>query len=226
MPIYLRRETKERPMHDQDPSDSPRLAAADLTEVAGMMRGLSALAAKRGRPLPLNDTSYTSEDLEAIASRLQQIADYFNDVRKLIRTGQTKEQATPKAKAKPKAKPPSTKALIGALNEADREFADGLTPSDQGQAGMVLRSRCTEEAWPMVVRGDVSLDLAARVCQTEENAGTSLTFEQLLWCWKAETKAGRAARRNGLQLGNRAEEFVRMVEEGVDEEAACEALNV
>ena len=41
-------------MHDQDPSDSPRLAAADLTEVAGMMRGLSALAAKRGRPLPLN----------------------------------------------------------------------------------------------------------------------------------------------------------------------------
>ena len=91
-------------MHDQDPSDSPRLAAADLTEVAGMMRGLSALAAKRGRPLPLNDTSYTSEDLEAIASRLQQIADYFNDVRKLIRTGQTKEQATPKAKAKAKAK--------------------------------------------------------------------------------------------------------------------------
>ena len=152
----------------------------------------------------------------------------FNDGRKLIRTGQTKEQATPKAKAKvkPKAKPPSTKALIGALNEADREFADGLTPSDQGQAGMVLRSRCTEEAWPMVVRGDVSLDLAARVCQTEEDAGTSLTFEQLLWCWKAETKAGRAARRNGLQLGNRAEEFVRMVEEGVDEEAACEALNV
>ena len=50
-------------MHDQDPSDSPRLAAADLTEVAGMMRGLSALAVKRGRPLPLNDTSYTSEDL-------------------------------------------------------------------------------------------------------------------------------------------------------------------
>ncbi len=142
MPIYLRQETKERPMHDQDPSDSPRLAAADLTEVAGMMRGLSALAAKRGRPLPLNDTSYTSEDLGAIASRLQQIADYFNDGRKLIRTGQTKEQATPKAKAKP----PSTKALIGALNEADREFADGLTPSDQGQAGMVLRSRCREEA--------------------------------------------------------------------------------
>ena len=35
MPIYLRQETKERPMHDQDPSDSPRLAAADLTEVAG-----------------------------------------------------------------------------------------------------------------------------------------------------------------------------------------------
>ena len=78
----------------------------------------------------------------------------------------------------------------------------------------------------MVVRGDVSLELAARVCQTEEAAGTSLTFEQLLWCWKAETKGGRAARRNGLQLGNRAEEFVRMVEEGVDEEAACEALNV
>ena len=25
-------------------------------------------------------------------------------------------------------------------------FADGLTPSDQGQAGMVLRSRCREEA--------------------------------------------------------------------------------
>ena len=209
-------------MHDQDPSDSPKLAAADLTEVAGMMRGLSALAVKRGRPLPLNDTSYTSENLDAIASRLQQIADHFNDGRKLIRTGQTKEQATPKAKAKP----PSTKALIGALKGADREFADGLTPSDQGQAGMVLRSRCREEAWPMVVCGDVSLDLAARVCQTEEDAGTSLTFEQLLWCWKAETKAGRAARRNGLQLGNRAEEFVRMVEEGVDEEAACEALNV
>ena len=54
MPIYLRQETKERPMHHQDPSDSPRLAAADLTEVAGMMRGLSALAVKRGRPLPLN----------------------------------------------------------------------------------------------------------------------------------------------------------------------------
>ena len=64
-------------MHDQDPADSPRLAAADLTEVAGMMRGLSALAVKRGRPLPLNDTSYTSEDLEAIANRLQQIADHF-----------------------------------------------------------------------------------------------------------------------------------------------------
>ena len=224
MPIYLRQETKERPMHDQDPSDSPKSAAADLTEVAGMMRGLSALAVKRGRPLPLNDTSYTNEDLEAIASRLQQIADHFNDGRKLIRTGQTKEQATPKAKAK--AKPPSTKALIGALDKAGREFADGLTPSEQGQAGMVLRSRCREEAWPMVVRGDVSLDLAARVCQTEEDAGTSLTFEQLLWCWKAETKAGRAARRKGLQLGNRAEEFVRMVEEGVDEEAAYEALNV
>ena len=128
MPIYLRQETKERPMHDQDPSDSPRLAAADLTEVAGMMRGLSALAANRGRPLPLNGTSYTSEDLEAIASRLQQIADHFNDVRKLMRTGQTKEQATPKAK------PPSTKALIGALKGADREYADGLTPSEQGQA--------------------------------------------------------------------------------------------
>ena len=211
-------------MHDQDPSDSPKLAAADLTEVAGMMRGLSTLAVKRGRPLPLNDTSYTSENLDAIASRLQQIADHFNDGRKLIRTGQTKEQATPKAKAKPK--PPSTKALIDALKGADREFADGLTPSEQGQAGMVLRSRCREEAWPMVVCGDVSLDLAGRVCQTEEDAGTSLTFEQLLWCWKAETKAGRAARRNGLQLGNRAEEFVRMVEEGVDEEAACEALNV
>ena len=69
-------------MHDQDPSDSPTLAAADLTEVAGMMRGLSALTVKRGRPLPLNDTSYTSEDLEAIASRLQQIADHFNDGRK------------------------------------------------------------------------------------------------------------------------------------------------
>ena len=53
MPIYLRQETEERPMHDQDPSDSPRLAEADLTEVAGMMRGLSALAVKRGRPLPL-----------------------------------------------------------------------------------------------------------------------------------------------------------------------------
>ena len=222
MPIYLRRETKERPMHDQDPWDSPRLAAADLIEVAGMMRGLSALAVKRGRPLPLNDTSYTSEDLEAIASRLQQIADRFNDVRKLIRTGQTKEQAAPKAKAKP----PSTKALIGALKGADREFADGLTPSDQGQAGMVLRSRCREEAWPMVVRGDVPLDLAGRVCQTEEDGGTSLTFEQLLWCWKAETKAGRVARRKGLQMGNRAEEFVRMVEEGMDEEAACKALNV
>ena len=222
MPIYLRQETKERPMHDQDPSDSLKSAAADLTEVAGMMRGLSALAVKRGRPLPLNDTSYTSEDLEAIASRLQQIADHFNDGRKLIPTGQTKEQA----KAKAKAKPPSTKALIGALDKADREFADGLTPSEQGQAGMVLRSRCREEAWPMVVRGDVSLELAGRVCQTEEDAGTSLTFEQLLWCWKGETKAGRAARRKGLQLGNRAEEFVRMVEEGVDEEAACEALNV
>ena len=209
-------------MHDQDPTDSPRLAAADLTEVAGMMRGLSALAVKRGRPLPLNDTSYTSEDLEAIASRLQQIADHFNDGRKLIRTGQTKEQATPKAKAKP----PSTKALIGALKGADREYADGLTPSEQGQAGMVLRSRCREEAWPMVVCGDVSLDLAGRVCQTEEDVGTSLTFEQLLWCWKAETKAGRAARKKGLQLGNRAEEFVRMVEEGMDEEAACKALNV
>ena len=224
MPIYLRQETKERPMHDQDPSDSPRLAAADLTEVAGMMRGLSALAAKRGRPLPLNDTSYTSEDLEAIASRLQQIADHFNDGRKLMRTGQTKEQATPKAKAK--AKPPSTKALIGALKGADREYADGLTPSEQGQAGMVLRSRCREEAWPMVVRGDVPLDLAGRVCQTEEDGGTSLTFEQLLWCWKAETKGGRVARRNGLQLGNRAEEFVRMVEEGMDEEEARKALNV
>ena len=127
-------------MRDQDPWDSPRLAAADLTEVAGMMRGLSALAVKRGRPVPLNDTSYTSEDLEAIVSRLQQIAGHFNDGRKLIRTGQTKEQATPKAKAKP----PSTKALIGALKGADREFADGLTPSDQGQAGMVLRSRCRE----------------------------------------------------------------------------------
>ena len=78
--------------------------------------------------------------LEAIVSRLQQIAGHFNDGRKLIRTGQTKEQATPKAKAKP----PSTKALIGALQGADREFADGLTPSDQGQAGMVLRSRCRE----------------------------------------------------------------------------------
>ena len=222
MPIYLRRERKERPMHDQDPWDSPRLAAADLIEVAGMMRGLSALAVKRGRPLPLNDTSYTSEDLEVIASRLQQIADHFNDVRKLIRTGQTKEQATPKAKAKP----PSTKALIGALKGADREFADGLTPSGQGQAGMVLRSRCREEAWPMVVRGDVPLELAGRVCQTEEDGGTSLTFEQLLWCWKAETKAGRVARRKGLQMGNRAEEFVRMVEEGMDEEAACKALNV
>ena len=224
MPIYLRQETRERPMHDQDPTDSPRLAAADLTEVAGMMRGLSALAVKRGRPLPLNDTSYTSEDLEAIASRLQQIADHFNDGRKLIRTGQTKEQATPKAKVK--AKPPSTKTLIGSLKGAEREFAEGLTPSNRGQAGMVLRSRCREEAWPMVVRGDVSLDLAARVCQTEEDAGASLTFEQLLWCWKAETKAGRAGRRNGLQLGNQAEEFVRMVEEGVDEEAACKALNV
>ena len=222
MPIYLRRERKERPMHDQDPWDSPRLAAADLIEVAGMMRGLSALAVKRGRPLPLNDTSYTSEDLEVIASRLQQIADHFNDVRKLIRTGQTKEQATPKAKAKP----PSTKALIGALKGADREFADGLTPSGQGQAGMVLRSRCREEAWPMVVRGDVPLELAGRVCQTEEDGGTSLTFEQLLWCWKAETKAGRVARRKGLQMGNRAEEFVRMVEEGMDEEEACKALNV
>ena len=51
-------------MRDQDPWDSPRLAAADLTEVAGMMRGLSALAVKRGRPVPLNDTSYTSEDLQ------------------------------------------------------------------------------------------------------------------------------------------------------------------
>ena len=160
--------------------------------------------------------------LEAIASRLQQIADHFNDVRKLIRTGQTKEQATPEAKAKPQ----STKALIGALKGADREFADGLTPSDQGQAGMVLRSRCREEAWPMVVRGDVPLDLAGRVCQTEEDGGTSLMFEQLLWCWKAETKAGRVARRKGLQMGNRAEEFVRMVEEGMDEEAACKALNV
>ena len=134
-----------------------------------------------------------------------------------IRTGQTKEQATLTAKAKPL----STKALIDALKGADREFADGLTPSEQGQAGVVLRSRCREEAWPMVVRGDVSLDLAGRVCQTDEDVGTSLTFEQLLWCWKAETKAGRAARRRGLQLGNRAEEFVRMVEE-----AACEALNV
>ena len=222
MPIYLRQETKERSMHDQDPVDSPESAAADLTEVAGMMRGLSALAVKRGRPLPLNGTSYTSEDLETIAVRLRQIADHFNDGRKLIRTGQAREQATPKAKAKP----PSTKALIGALKGAEREFADGLTPSEQGQAGMVLRSRCREEAWPMVVRGDVSLDLAGRVCQTEEDAGTSLTFEQLLWCWKAETKAGRAARRKGLQLGKRAEEFVRMVEEGVDEEVACEALNV
>ena len=145
-----------------------------------MMRGLSALAVKRGRPLPLNDTSYMSEDLEAIASRLQHIADHFNDGRKLIPTGQTKEQAT----AKVKAKPPSTKALIGALKGADREFADGLTPSDQGQAGMVLRSGCREEAWPMVVCGDVSLELAARVCQTEEDAGTPLTFEQLLWCWE------------------------------------------
>ena len=178
MPIYLRQETRERSMHDQDPTDSPRLAAADLTEVAGMMRGLSALAVKRGRPLPLNDTSYTSEDLEVISSRLQQIADHFNDGRKLIRTGQTKEQATPKAEAEVKAKPPSTKTLIGSLKGAEREFAEGLTPSDQGLAGMVLRSRCREEAWTMVVRGDVSLDLAARVCQTEENAGTSLTFEQ------------------------------------------------
>ena len=48
---------------DQDPSESPRLAAADLMEVAGMMRDMLALAVKRGRPLPLNDTSYTSEDL-------------------------------------------------------------------------------------------------------------------------------------------------------------------
>ena len=105
MPIYLRQETKERPMHDQDPSDSPRLAAADLTEVAGMMRSLSALAAKRGRPLPLNDTSYTSEDLEAIASRLQQIADHFNDGRKLIRdrTDQGAGHAEGKAKGKGKA---------------------------------------------------------------------------------------------------------------------------
>ena len=64
------------------------------------------------------------------------------------------------------------------------------------------------------------------MCQTEEDGGTSLTFEQLLWCWKAETKGGRVARRNGLQLGNRAEEFVRMVEEGMDEEEARKALNV
>ena len=205
-------------MHEQDPADSPESAAADLTEVAGMMRGLLALAVKRGRPLPLNDTSYTSEDLEAIAGRLQHIADLFNDGRKLVRTGQ--------AKPKAKTKPPSTMALIGALKGAEREFADGLTPSGQGQAGMVLRSRCREEAWPMVVRGDVSLDLAARVCQTEEDSGTFLTFEQLLWCWKAETKGGRAARRKGLELGKRAEEFVRMIEEGVDEESACEALNV
>ena len=50
-------------MSDQDSAESPRLAADDLMEVAGMMRDLLALAVKRGRPLPLNDTSYTSEDL-------------------------------------------------------------------------------------------------------------------------------------------------------------------
>ena len=37
-------------MRDQDPWDSPRLAAADLTEVAGMMRGLSALAVNEAGP--------------------------------------------------------------------------------------------------------------------------------------------------------------------------------
>ena len=161
MPIYLRQETKERPVHDQDPADSPESAAADLTEVAGMMRGLLALAVKRGRPLPLNGTSYTSEDLEAIAGRLQQIAGHFKDGRKLIRTGQAKEQAKEQATLKAKPKPPSTMALIGALKGAEREFADGLTSSEQGQAGMVLRSRCREEAWPMVVRGDLSLDWLA-----------------------------------------------------------------
>ena len=156
MPVYLYNETmeaKERMMHDDDPSDSPRLAAVDLAEAAGMMRGLAALAVKRGRPLPLNDTSYTSEDLDVIANRLQQIADYFNDVRKLIRTGKTKETAAPKAKGK--AKPPSVKVLIGALEGADREFAEQLTPNDQGLAGIVLRSRCREEAWAMVLQGDV-----------------------------------------------------------------------
>ena len=73
MPVYLYNktmETKERMMHDDDPSDSPRLAAVDLAEAAGMMRGLAALAVKRGRPLPLNDTSYTSEDLDVIANWL------------------------------------------------------------------------------------------------------------------------------------------------------------
>ena len=107
-------------------------------------------------------------------------------------------------------------------------------PAEAVDAEHPLCGRCkfrqeTDGVWrteSTVVRGDVSLDLAARVCQTEEDTGTSLTFEQLLWCWKAGTKGGRAARRKGLQLGKRAEEFVRMVEEGVDEEAACKALNV
>ena len=227
MPVYLYNETmeaKERMMHDGDPSDSPRLAAVDLAEAAGMMRGLAALAVKRGRPLPLNDTSYTSEDLDVIANRLQQIADYFNDVRKLIRTGKTKETAAPKAKGKDKVKPPSVKVLIGALEGADREFAEQLTPNDQGLAGIVLRSRCREEAWAMVLQGDVALEIAAQVCQSDEQVASSLRFEQLLWCWKADTKGGRAARRNGLQLGNRADEFFRMVGEGMDELAAYEAL--
>ena len=109
MPIYLRREAKERPMHDQDPWDSPKLAAADLTEVAGMMRRPVGPGGERGRPCRLTARPTRARTWMPSPGRLQQIADHFDDGRKLIRTGQTKEQATPKAKAKP----PSAKALIG-----------------------------------------------------------------------------------------------------------------
>ena len=218
-------------MHNEEPSTSPRQAAADLVAVQALLEGLAVASEKRGRPLKVSATPYSAEDMVTIARRVGQIVEHFDRER----TGQKQhnkearkekqaadKKATKKATEKA-AKKAAIKKAMATFTPEERPYLDELDKNLAGKDRIVLASRLAREAWPLIVSGDLDVQLAQSICQHDGDYPSNLPLARLRWCFEEQPKEERFLRRQGVDLHGEA--FVELVDTGTPAERALEILN-
>ena len=134
-----------------------------------------------------------------MATRVGQIADYFQELRE-----ENRQQA--------KTQPAKRKNRMRRLTEAEAALIEHLESDERGRARTVISSEYGAELWPMVEDGRLELTMASRVASAEIENPSRLSLERLLWCWEEPDRKDRQLRCQGAMRYGDA--FVELVSRG------------